>query len=208
MRVAGGEAKKDATLEQGSCASVNAQKFAIGSLHKEKLASGITSKPVAFKSAASSWDRVLQVKDRLRCISNNPKYDRAYAWDCGRTNDNQDIRMIPLKAQKGFVWLYAPKQKKCLSPVPIFTTVKVSGTNVIVPKGFSLAGTKCKSKDPFQAWGILPAGQDWFQLINRKHGTCMTRPSGKKGARNQFYLAKCDPRTDTQKFRFYDVAAK
>jgi hypothetical protein len=208
LRVAGGEAKKDATLEQGSCASVNAQNFAIGSLHKEKLASGITSKPVAFKSAPSSWDRVLQVKDRLRCISNNPKYDRAYAWDCGRTNDNQDIRMIPLKAQKGFVWLYAPKQKKCLSPVPIFTTVKVSGTNVIVPKGFSLAGTKCQSKDPFQAWGILPAGQDWFQLVNRKHGTCVTRPSGKKGAKNQFFLATCDARTDTQKFRFYDVAAK
>lgn len=208
LRVAGGEAKKDATLEQGSCASVNAQKFAIGSLHKEKLASGITSKPVAFKSAPSSWDRVLQVKDRLRCVSNNPKYDRAYAWDCGRTNDNQDIRMIPLKAQKGFVWLYALKQKKCLSPVPVFTTVKVSGMNLIVPKGSNLAGAKCKSKDPFQAWGFLPAGQDWFQLVNRKHGTCVTRPSGKKGARNQFFLAQCDASADTQKFRFYDVAAK
>jgi hypothetical protein len=208
LRVAGGEAKKDATLEQGSCASVNAQKFAIGSLHKEKLAAGITSKPVAFKSAPSSWDRVLQVEDRLRCISNNPKYDRAYAWDCGRTNDNQHIRTIPLKAQKGFVWLYALKQKKCLSPVPVFTTVKVSGTNVAVPKGFSLAGTKCKSKDPYQAWGLLPAGKGWFQLVNRKHGTCMTRPSGKKGAKNQFLLTKCDARTVTQKFRFYDVAAK
>lgn len=36
----------------------------------------------------------------------------------------------------------------------------------------------------------------------------MTRPAGKKGSKNQFVLAKCDARIDTQKFRFYDVAAK
>ena len=208
LRVAGGEAKKDATLEQGPCALVNAQKFAIGSLHKEKLASGITSKPVSFKSAPSTWDRVLQVKEGLRCISNNPKYDRAYAWDCGRTNVNQDIRMTPLKAQNRFVRLYAPIQKKCLSPAPSFTIVKSGGVNAVVPSAFHLSGTTCKSTDPHQAWGILPAGQGWFQLVNRKHGTCMTRPAGKKGSKNQFVLAKCGARIDTQKFRFYDVAAK
>lgn len=208
LRVAGGEAKKDSTLEQARCASTNVYKFAIGSLHKEKLASGIDSKPATFKTAPSSWSRVLQIKESSHCMSNNPKYTQSYGWACGRTNAAHQIRVIPLKAQPKFVWLYAPIQKKCVAANPIVLSMSALKSKAKVKLGIKVAATACNPNSPMQAWGLLPTGGGWFHLINRRYGTCLTRLAGKADPKKGYLLAKCQPTADSQRFRFYNVAAK
>lgn len=208
LRVAGGEAKKDATLEQARCASVNTQKFVIGSVHKEKLASGLNSKPATFKSAPAAWARVLQVKESGHCMSNNPKYAQTYGWPCGRTNVAHQVRVIPLKAQPKFVSLYAPIQKKCVAANPIVLSMKLLKNKPSVKLGTKVAASTCNGKSPMQAWGLLPTGGGWFHLINRRYGTCLTRPAGKADPKKGFLMAKCVTNADNQKFRFFNVAAK
>lgn len=202
LSVVGKVAKKDALLEQTTCGAGNEQKFQITSLLKEKLASGLNSSPAAFSQSPSAWVRVLEAKGF--CMSANKKYKSVYAWNCEGNNINQQFQIGGNKFQKGYTTIYSLTQKKCLS---VYATAVVKSSRIVVPK-LEINSVACNLKAPTQAWGLLPVGQGYFQLINRRFGLCAERPNGGKGTKNRFSLTKCNKTFSRQQFRNYNVVAK
>lgn len=204
LSVVGKVAKKDAMLEQTTCGAGNEQKFQIASLHKEKLPAGVNSNPADFARSPSAWVRVLQIKDARHCMSNNPKYKAAYSWSCGGNNIEQQMQIGGNRYQPGFTTIYSLTQKKCLSA---YAAAVVSRSGIVTPK-LEINSMPCNLRAPTQAWGLLPVGQGYFQLINRQFGLCAARPKGSKGPKNRIGLVKCDATADNQQFRNYNVVAK